>query len=87
MEVKHYSIFDQITQIYNIPFQAHNHNEAIRMFTTAASDPSTNLSKNTSDYDLYYIASYDNETGDYTYQNPKELILKGSSLLIPKGGN
>lgn len=86
MEVHHYSIFDQVTQIFNLPFQAHNHNDAIRMFTNAAKDETTNLSKSPSDYNLYYVAIYDNEKGEYITISPKELIFKGSSLYTPKAG-
>lgn len=81
MIIPHFSIYDEVTQIYNLPFQAHNINDAKRMFITASQDESTNLSKNPQDYSLYYVADYDNETGNYTTIHPKEFLLRGVKPL------
>lgn len=82
MIIYHFSVYDEITCLYNLPFQAHNINDAKRIFTTALHDPSTKLHQHPADYSLYYVATYDNETGTYINNSPKELILKGSQIAL-----
>lgn len=82
MIMYHFSIYDEVTLIYNLPFIAHNVNDAKRMFLTNMKNPNSNLHANPGDFSLYHVASYDNETGEYTNIFPKELILKGSKSMI-----
>lgn len=63
MELKVYSIRDQKGEKFNTPFFQNTHGEAERSFRHVANDPQSFVNKYPEDYDLYYIGSYDDQTG------------------------
>ena len=71
MILKVFSIYDSCVEAYNQPFFMLTKAEAIRAFTNMAADPTTNISKNPSDFHLYFLGTYDNSTG---YVNQDEHI-------------
>lgn len=79
-----FSIYDEVTLIYNYPFIAHNINDAKRMFISSTQDENSMISKNPQDFSLYYVGSYNNENGEYTNTFPKELVLRGNQINITK---
>lgn len=76
-----YTVYDEITLIYNPPFPAHNHKDAIRIATLATNNPNSSISNSPEDYSIYYIAAYDNEIGEFTNIFPKEFIVRCKSLV------
>lgn len=80
MEILHFAVYDEITSLYGMPFQAYNNQDAMRIFHRAVQDPETNLNKHPQDYSLYFVAKYDNETGEYINIQPKQLLLKASQI-------
>ncbi|WNK14211.1 MAG: nonstructural protein [Microvirus sp.] len=80
MQYRLYSIFDQITNLFNLPFTSINDNDAIRTVRMVQSDSSSTLHKSPSDYSLYFIGIYDDSIGAYTNQSNPELITRVSAL-------
>lgn len=61
-----YSVFDKKTGAFNAPFFARANGEAIRSFIDACSDSKHQFSRHAGDYELYCMASYDDETGHFS---------------------
>ncbi len=68
METKLFSIRDTKGEIYNQPFFKFTHGEAERYFREVKADEKSLVNKYPEDFDLYFIGSFDSQTG----------ILKGS---------
>jgi len=82
MKINIYTSFDRVANLYGELNLAHNHGEAKRNFTTGIMD-----NPHKDDYTLYYIGSYDPETGivqapekpiwvDHAYQEPTENVAE-----------
>lgn len=63
MQLKMYSIRDQKAEIWNVPFYKKTHGEAERDFHQAVLDEKSMLNKYPEDYDLYFVGTYDDQTG------------------------
>lgn len=64
-----YSVYDKVAEIFHKPFTEINDNTAKRAFENSSVD---NL--NTTDYDLYILADYDDSNGEILpLQNPERI--------------
>ena len=71
MLVRLYSIYDRVAHIYADPFVSVNDATAARSFTLAQSSPDTMLFASPQDYQLWYIGSLDNNSGELlAYDDP-----------------
>lgn len=75
-----YSVYDEITKLFNLPFASINQNDAIRTIRMAAQDSTHPLHKSAQDYSLYSIGIYDDTTGQYTNHNIPDLVIRVSQL-------
>ncbi|WNK12935.1 MAG: nonstructural protein [Microvirus sp.] len=82
MQYQLYSVYDEITNIYNLPYTSINENDAIRTIRMASEDPMSTLHKSPKDYTLYHIGIYDDSTGVYTNNAVPRLVLRISQLTI-----
>ncbi|AXH73354.1 MAG: nonstructural protein [Microviridae sp.] len=74
MQKRFYSLYDEKADVYSNPFTAQNGAVALRSLATAASDPSTEVSKYPHDFTLYELGVFDDSTGTITpHQNPTNL--------------
>lgn len=64
MKINIYTIFDSVSKTYNKPFYQSNDDTACRAFTNAINDSESQLSLNPSDFTLYYLAEFDDESGE-----------------------
>lgn len=87
MEQQLYSIYDEITEIYNTPFSVINEKDAIRSFRLLATDLSTLVGKSPQDYSLYRVATYDTCTGKFVNFHVPELIIRATQLIPPPEAN
>lgn len=65
MKLKVFSIYDSKAEYYMTPFMCGTKGEALRIFSDAANDPQSFISKHPADYTLFEIAGFDRETGKY----------------------
>lgn len=63
MELKMFSIRDSKGEIFNTPFYSKTHGEAERNFHQLVKDEKSTVSKYPEDFDLYYLGTYDDNTG------------------------
>ena len=61
-----YVVHDKAVGAYLRPFFQRTHAEAIRTFKSAANDPSSPFNQFPNDYTLFYIAEYEEESGNIT---------------------
>jgi len=58
-----FSVYDSKAQVFATPFFSHNSNTAIRDFNNAALDENSALYRNPSDFTLFEIGKFCDETG------------------------
>ena len=73
------SIYDTKAMFFANPWTARNEGEAIRLFTSGINDKETQLNKHPTDFNLYYVGTFDDEIGTIEPAVPR-LIIAGSSV-------
>lgn len=57
------AVFDSKAKVYGNPFYSVNQATAIRAFSAASNDPDSELSRHPSDFTLFGLGWFDDETG------------------------
>lgn len=71
MLIRLYSVYDRVASVYADPFSSPNDATAARAFTLAQASPDTMLYASPQDYQLWYIGSLDNSSGELlSYDDP-----------------
>jgi uncharacterized protein len=78
--LKMYSIRDQKAGAYHAPFYQKSHGEAERAFHQVANDPKSTINQYPTDFDLYYIGEFDDETGKVSALATPQHIMHAASL-------
>lgn len=71
------AVFDKKTGLFDPPFVVRRVGEAIREWETITKDTNTKFGKHPSDYDLYQVGNFDEETGLVTSQSPHLHLASG----------
>lgn len=72
MLIRMYSVYDRVAQIYAEPFVSPNDATAARAFNIAQSSPESMLYASPCDFQLWYIGSMDNTSGELlSYDAPE----------------
>ena len=74
-----YAVADKVAEIFMPAFSCENHAKAIQGFADAANDPKGVIIKHPSEYDLYFLGTYNQRSGFTTNNiqylaNAKELL-------------
>lgn len=80
MELKIYSIRDSKAEIYNTPFFQKTHGEAERNFMQLVNDDKSTVGKFPEDFDLYYLGTYDDQTGKLSALETPQHQIKAVNL-------
>lgn len=80
MELKVYSIRDAKVSAFNMPFYKHTHGEAERDFHTLTKDEKSTVHQYPEDFDLYYLGTYDNITGQFQSLDSPQHIVKAAVI-------
>lgn len=81
MELKAFSVRDQKGEVFNTPFFKKTHGEAERDFTTLCKDQNSMVSKFPDDFDLYFLGSYDDQTGVFKPLPTPQHIVKAVQVI------
>lgn len=78
MKFELYVIYDRIAGVYSNPRVQHNKEDAIRTFKYM-----TNNQKDAepSDYELYYIGTFDTKSGNVVALDKPEFVIKGGEIV------
>lgn len=77
---KMYSIRDMKSETYGPPHAAPTHGAAERNFGTLVNQKETTIHQHPGDYDLFYIGTYDDNSGKFTALDAPEHIISAASL-------
>lgn len=72
------AVFDLATQTFGRPFFAAHPAQAVRSFTDEINKPDSELAAHPSDYDLYYMGTFDDYTGDFGGE--RRQLVRGADL-------
>lgn len=72
MLIRLYSIYDRVARVYSDPFVSVNDATASRTFTLALSNHETLRFTCPEDYQLWYLGSMDNNSGEILSSDPPE---------------
>lgn len=77
MKFKVLSIRDRAADIFSQPMFFGSVGAGIRSFGDEVKrvDPNNNLNKHPEDFDLYQIATYDDETGEFEPMRPQQVAI------------
>lgn len=81
MKLNVYTVFDKAVNAYMQPFFCRSKGEAIRSFSEACSDKSSNFFKYSQDYILVELGEYDDQTGLFISREPMRII--GAHEVVP----
>lgn len=69
------TLYDRATEAYAPIMTVHTRGEAIRSFRQAVNDPQTPINSNPTDYELYVVGTFNDQTGEITPCDP-EMIAR-----------
>lgn len=75
-----FACFDQKTKLFGLPFYSVRREQALRDFAYAANDPETEICRYSLDYSLFYIGTFDDETGELEMPPMPEHICQAFTL-------
>lgn len=75
-----YSIRDSKAGVFNQPWFAKTHGEAERNFIQLSRDEKSMVSQFPEDYDLYFLGSYDDQSGKIEPLSAPEHVAKAVSV-------
>ncbi|AXH74004.1 MAG: nonstructural protein [Microviridae sp.] len=81
---KMFSIYDQKSGTFHVPFFKPTHGEAERDFRSAVNDPKSTLNQYPDDFDLYYLGEYDSNVGKFAPLDSPNHCLKAVQCVNPK---
>lgn len=81
MQLRVYSIRDAKAEVFNQPWFAKTHGEAERNFAQLTRDSKSMVSQFPEDYDLYYLGTYDDNTGMVESLDTPQHMVKAVSVL------
>lgn len=84
MKLKIYAIHDDKMQAFSRPLFFQNHGTAIRSFSDAIQDPKSDYARHPSDYRLYCLGEYDDNTGIIVSLSQPEYVVHAIELTNGK---
>lgn len=80
MKMYVFSVFDKAVNAYNTPFYARTTQEAIRSFGALVNDTKTNVAQHPSDFVLFLLGEYDDNSGLFSCAEPRRIV--GATELV-----
>lgn len=79
--VNMYAVYDKVAEIFMPAFSCENHAKAIQGFADATNDPRGVIIKHPSEYELYFLGTYNQRTGK-TENNIQYLAVAKELLKV-----
>lgn len=80
MQLKVFSIRDAKAEIFNAPFYKRSHGEAERDFSQLTTDGKSTVNQYPEDFDLYYLGTYNDQTGKFDPIDSPQHVVKAAVL-------
>lgn len=65
-----FAMYDSVARVYTPPFYMASPNVAVRAFALAANTPDSKVGQHASDFTLFQLGEFDDETGIHTPESP-----------------
>lgn len=80
--MNHYlvAVKDRAIDAFMRPFTVRAKQEAIRSFTEEAQKPESEISKHPEDYDLYFLGTFEDQTGKLESPEQPQLLVRAQDL-------
>lgn len=78
---KMFSVRDQKSELFNVPFFKSTHGEAERDFRTLCQDEKSVVARYPEDFDLYYLGEYDDNSGKFQPVDTPQHVVKAVNCL------
>lgn len=78
MVYRMYATYDAKLAVYGTPIFDKTDASMIRAFSDAVNKPGTGFYEHPEDYSLWYFGEFDNDTGEFDLDKPKNLISAAS---------
>lgn len=85
MTLHAFCIYDRKGTLFHAPFFAVSAGAAVRSFSDLVNDPNTTVGRHPSDYVLYRVGSFDDQSGSLSRTDLPEHVSDASSLIIQSG--
>lgn len=76
MKKQIFVIFDTAAQVYNTPFFMLNEATAVRAGKSLLDDPTSDIARSPSDFAMFHVGEYDDETAKLTPSEKQKCVLK-----------
>lgn len=84
MKLKMYCIHDRVAEQYAPPFLMPNDNTATRAFVGLCTDQDSRIAANPSDFNLYRVGEFDDESCVLTVEEFPVIVKRGEFALKPQ---
>lgn len=81
MQLKAFSIRDSKGEIFHPPFYKKTHGEAERDFAQLVQDEKSTIAKFPEDFDLYFVGTYDDNSGLFSALDTPQHITKAVTVI------
>lgn len=81
MQTFAYSVYDNKALVYGLPFFGVTDGFAVRAFTELANDLNTTVGRHPSDFSLFCVGSYEDQTGALVPLSPLRHVIDANSVL------
>lgn len=81
MKLNAYSIFDRKALQYNAPFYQSTDGAAVRSLSDLVNDQNTTVGRHPSDFVLYCVGSYDDQSAIFVGEQPVRHIMDAIALV------
>lgn len=81
MKLRAYTIYDRKGLVFNTPYFSHNDQTATRSFSDLVNDANSAVALHPSDYVLFRVAEYDDQTGGLVPVSPVKHICDALTLV------
>lgn len=81
MKHKMFSVYDQVAKAWLPPFYYHNEFMAIRTFSDCINNPQHQFGMNQSDYTLFEIGEWDDDSGKIETYAENKLLGNGTKFI------
>lgn len=79
-----FSIKDSATEAFSPLFEARATGEALRMFKDQTTNPDSQISRHPTDFELYKVGMFDENTGELTGMKPERIARAIDMLEMSK---
>lgn len=84
METKIFAIYDTKAKAYLPPWYMPEIGQALRVFSDAINDKTTEFNKHPEDYTLFHLGSFDNQTAHCTLYDAPQSLGVGIEMYQPQ---